>query len=74
VEIKSNGTVFLLGHRGAVAPGIKGVLLELTVALTKEHAVQRKGEVIRLLIPADHAEKVVSSIQTSLQRLRGLAK
>ncbi len=67
MEIKSNETVFLLKHRGGVAPGL--VILELTIALTKEDAVAGKGEVLKLAIPADHAEKVISSIRTALQRL-----
>lgn len=70
MEIKSNETVFLLTHRGGVAPEIDGVILELTIALTKENAVAGMGEVLKLAIPAGHAEKVISSIQTALQRLR----
>ena len=69
VEIKSNGMVFLLNHRGAIAPEIDGVILELTIALTSENAVAGKGEVLRLAIPAGSAEKVISSIQTSLHRI-----
>lgn len=70
MEIKSNGTVFLLGHRGGIAPKANGVMLELTIALTKENAVAGKRDVFTPWIPADHAEKVISSIQTALQRLR----
>lgn len=70
MEIKSNGTVFLLSHRGGGAPEIDSVILELTIALTKENAVAGKGEVLELAIPAGHAERVISSLQTSLQRLR----
>jgi len=69
MEIKPDAQVFLIGHRGAIAPDVNSVMLELTIALTAEDAVARKGESFRLLVEATYAEKLISSLQTSLQRL-----
>jgi hypothetical protein len=71
VEITPDQRVFLLGHRGAISPQLDDViLLELTVALTSEDTLAAKGEAFIVVIPADEADKMVTSIQTALQRLR----
>ncbi len=70
MEIQEGQVVFLVGHRGAVSHKIGSVALELTVALSPEHALSQESESFLLVIPADYAEKVISSIQQSLGALR----
>lgn len=62
--------VFLVGHRGAASHKINSVMLELSIAPTPEDAAAGKSRPIMLVIPAEYAEKVIASIQVSLQRLR----
>lgn len=61
---------FLFEHRGGVAHKINCVILELSIAPTPEDAESQKGEKLTLVIPADHAPKVISSLELSLARLR----
>jgi len=70
MEIKSGDLAFLFEHRAGVAHKINCVMLELSIALTPEEAASGTGEKLMLVIPADHAPKVISSIQTSLGRLK----
>ena len=58
--------VFLTGHRGAVSHKLNCVLLGLSIAPTPEDAAPGRAQPIMVLIPADHAEKVIASIQQSL--------
>jgi len=69
-KVSANDLVFLTGHRGAVSHKINSVMLELSIAPTPEDAAAGKSLPIMVVIPADYAEKVVASIQVSLQRLR----
>jgi len=68
--MKLNEVVFLIGHRGAVSHKLNCVLLELSISPTPEDAAAGKSQPIMLAIPTDYAEKVISSIQVSLSRLR----
>jgi hypothetical protein len=70
MQIKSNQTVFLLGHKSGIAQEIDSVVLELSIALTREDAVAKTSDSFLLAIPAGHAEKLISSIQVALLRLR----
>jgi hypothetical protein len=70
MEIKSDQMVFLLGHKGGIAPEVDSIILELIIALTPEDAVAGKTESFVLLIRPDHTGKLISSIQMAVQRLR----
>lgn len=71
VEKRSvNEIVFLTGHRGAVSHKLNCVMLELSISPTPEDAAAGKSQPIMIVIPADYAEKVISSIRVSLSRLR----
>lgn len=70
MEIKSGELAFLFEHKGGVAQKINCVMLELSIARTPEDAESQKGGKMMLVIPADHAPKVISSLEVSLARLR----
>ncbi len=70
MEVKSGSMVFLVGFKGGVAEQIGSVILELSVALTPEDITAGKADSFVLAMTPGSAEKVISSIQMALQRLR----
>ncbi|MBZ5489839.1 MAG: hypothetical protein LAO76_02785 [Acidobacteriia bacterium] len=70
MQIKTGQMVFLIGHRGAASKDINSVVLQLSVALTPEDVTASKSDSFMLAIPADYAEKIISSIRSSLENLR----
>jgi len=71
MAILENQMVFLVGHRGGVSHKLRSVVLALSVAHNADELESGKSESLTLAIPADHAEKMISSIQQSLATLRG---
>ena len=70
MEIQRGQMVFLVGHRGGVSHKINSVLLELSVAMSADDLASGRADSFTLAVPADYAEKVIASIQTSLAILR----